>query len=329
MIVADGYRPCHVSTSRLISSLFLEQKMTLEPSERSNSAMARPIPFVPPVITTFNLVNFKFKNNLISLPHSQALHKEITSDSIFMQLIKDLGKFVGWLPDIFSKPENWPMYYKETIRQMYDIGVGSMPIVILISGFIGAVTAIQFSYQLSGSFIPSYYIGYIVRDIMIIEMAATLTCIVLAGKVGSTMAAEIGGMRQKEHIDAMEIMGVNTSSYLVMPKLIASVMIIPLLVTIALIVGISGGYVAAVHVGGLTNWEFEKGLRFVFEPYNILIMYVKAITFSFIITSVACFQGYFVKGGSIELGHASTRAVVFGSIIILVADLIIALLLMG
>lgn len=221
------------------------------------------------------------------------------------------------------------MYYKETIRQMYDIGVGSMSIVMLISGFIGAVTAIQFSYQLSGGFIPDYYIGYIVRDIMIIEMAATLTCIVLAGKVGSTMAAEIGGMRQKEHIDAMEIMGVNTSAYLVMPKLIAAILVIPLLVTLALIIGIGGGYVAAIYVAGLTNYEFEKGLRFLFDPYNVVMMYVKAVTFSLIITSVACFQGYFVTGGSIELGHASTRAVVYGSIIILIADLIIALLLMG
>ncbi len=246
-----------------------------------------------------------------------------------MQQIKDLGKFISWLPDIFSKPENWGMYYKETIRQMYDIGIGSMSIVMLISGFIGAVTAIQFSYQLSGGFIPDYYIGYIVRDIMIIEMAATLTCIVLAGKVGSTMAAEIGGMRQKEHIDAMEIMGVNTSAYLVMPKLIAAVLVIPLLVTLALIIGITGGYIAAIYVAGLTNYEFEKGLRFLFDPYNVVMMYVKAITFSLIITSVACFQGYFVTGGSIELGHASTRAVVYGSIIILIADLIIALLLMG
>ena len=212
---------------------------------------------------------------------------------------------------------------------MYDIGIGSMSIVMLISGFIGAVTAIQFSYQLSGGFIPDYYIGYIVRDIMIIEMAATLTCIVLAGKVGSTMAAEIGGMRQKEHIDAMEIMGVNTSAYLVMPKLIAAVLVIPLLVTLALIIGIGGGYVAAIYVAGLTNYEFEKGLRFLFDPYNVVMMYVKAVTFSLIITSVACYQGYFVKGGSIELGHASTRAVVYGSIIILIADLIIALLLMG
>lgn len=246
-----------------------------------------------------------------------------------MRLIKDFGKFIMWLPDIFSKPENWTMYYKETIRQMYDIGIGSLSIVMIISGFIGAVTAIQFSYQLEGTMIPSYYIGYIVRDMMIIEMAVTLTSIVLAGKIGSTMAAEIGGMRQKEHIDAMEIMGVNTSSYLVMPKLIASLLIIPILVTVACIVGIGGGYFAAVNVGGFTDSEFVRGLRSFFLPFNVVIMYVKAFTFAFIITAVACFQGYFVSGGSIELGQASTRAVVFGSILILVADLIIALVLMS
>ncbi len=246
-----------------------------------------------------------------------------------MRLISDFGKFVGWLPEIFSRPENLTMYYKETIRQMYDIGIGSLSIVMIISGFIGAVTAIQFSYQLEGTMIPPYYIGYIVRDMMIIEMAVTLTSIVLAGKIGSTMAAEIGGMRQKEHIDAMEIMGVNTSAYLVMPKLIASVVIIPVLVTIACIVGIGGGYLAAVTIAGFTSSEFTRGLRSFFIPYNVVIMYVKAVTFAFIITSVACFQGYFVTGGSVELGQASTRAVVFGSILILIADLIIALILMS
>lgn len=212
---------------------------------------------------------------------------------------------------------------------MYDIGIGSLSIVMIISGFIGAVTSIQFSYQLEGTMIPPYYIGYIVRDMMIIEMAVTLTSIVLAGKIGSTMAAEIGGMRQKEHIDAMDIMGVNTSAYLVMPKLIASVIIIPVLVTVACVVGIGGGYFAAVHVAGFTDAEFVRGLRSFFIPYNVVIMYIKAFTFAFIITSVACYQGYFVKGGSIELGQASTRAVVYGSILILVADLIIALLLMS
>ena len=228
-----------------------------------------------------------------------------------------------WHGQIFSRPENFKMYYKETIRQMYDIGIGSLPIVFLISVFIGAVTSIQFYYQLQGTFIPGYYIGYIVRDMAIIETAATITCLVLAGKIGSNMAAEIGGMRQKEHVDAMEIMGVNTSAYLVMPKILAGLLIIPILVSMSVIVNIAGGYFATVPFGIFTDAEYVRGLRSFFIPNNVIIMYV----FAYILTSVSCYQGYFVKGGSVELGAASTRAVVFSDILILIFDYIIALVL--
>lgn len=219
------------------------------------------------------------------------------------------------------------MYWKETVRQMYDIGIGSLVIVGLISLFIGAVTAVQFAYQLDGTLVPRYYIGYIVRDITIIEMAPMLTCLVLAGKVGSNMAAEIGGMRQKEHIDAMEIMGVNTANYLIMPKLVAAVAVIPLLVTVASFISIMGGYVASVLPGELTNEEYIRGLRAFFVPFNVRMMYIKAVVFSFILTTVSCYQGYYVTGGSIELGQASTRAVVFSNILILLADYIIVVVL--
>lgn len=237
------------------------------------------------------------------------------------------GKFVQWFPQIFGRPENGRMYYKEVVRQMYDIGVGSLMIVFVISIFIGAVTAIQFAYQLGNSFIPPYYIGYIVRDMAIIELAPTFTCLVLAGKVGSNMAAEIGGMRQKEHIDAMEIMGVNTSAYLVMPKLIAAVIMIPILVSISALISNFGGYLASVPSGYYSHSEYVQGMRSFFVPWNVVMMYVKAVSFAFILTSVSCYQGYFVKGGSIELGAASTRAVVFSDILILIADYIIALVL--
>ena len=210
---------------------------------------------------------------------------------------------------------------------MYDIGIGSLPIVVLISTFIGAVTVVQFYYQMEGTLIPPYYIGYIVRDMMIIELAPTITCLVLAGKVGSNMAAELGGMRQKEHIDAMEIMGVNTSAYLVMPKVIAAVLVIPILVCVAALVGVGGGYAASVPTGLFTSAEYIQGLRSFFIPYNVFMMFVKSLVFAYILTSVACYQGYFVKGGSIELGEASTRAVVYGDIVILLADYIIALVL--
>lgn len=228
-----------------------------------------------------------------------------------------------------SRPEKWSMYYKETMRQMNDIGVGSLPIVGLISVFIGAVTAVQFSYQLDGTLVPLYYIGYIVRDSTIIELAPTITCLVLAGKVGSNMASEIGGMRQKEHIDAMEIMGVNTAAYLIMPKLIAALIMIPLLVALAAFISIIGGYVASVPSGALSDAEYVQGLRSFFEPFNVVMMFVKAIVFAFLLTTVSCYQGYYVKGGSIELGQASTNAVVYSDILILLSDYLIAIVLTG
>ncbi len=246
-----------------------------------------------------------------------------------MGLIKNtlthLGKFILWKKQMMTKPENWNMYYKETIRQMYDIGIGSLAVVFLISIFLGAVTAVQFSYQMEGTLVPSYYIGYIVRDMTIIELAPTFTCLVLSGKVGSNMAAEIGGMRQKEHIDAMEIMGVNTSAYLVMPKILAAIIMIPILVCVSAMVSIIGAYLASVPAGLFSSADFVKGLRSFFDPHNINLLFVKAFVFSYILTSVSCYQGYFVRGGSIELGKASTRAVVNSYILILLADYVIAL----
>jgi phospholipid/cholesterol/gamma-HCH transport system permease protein len=237
------------------------------------------------------------------------------------------GNYILLLKRTFSKPEKLRMYWIETMRQMSDIGVGSLVIVALISVFIGAVTAIQFAYQLSGNMVPPYYIGYIVRDMAIIELAPTITCLVLAGKVGSNMAAEIGGMRQKEHIDAMEIMGVNTSAYLIMPKIVAALTMIPILVCIAAGLSMIGGYLATVPTGILPDAEYVRGLRSFFIPHNVNMMFVKAIVFSFVLTTVSCYQGYFVKGGSVELGQASTRAVVYSDILILLADYLIAMVL--
>ena len=193
------------------------------------------------------------------------------------------------------------MYGRELIRQMYDIGNGSLLIIALIAIFIGAVTAVQFLYQLDGTLIPTWYIGYIVRDSTIIELAPTISCLVLAGKVGSNMASEIGGMRQKEHIDAMEVM-------------------------VAAFVSIIGGYLASVGGGYMNTEEYTRGLRAFFISNNLWMMLFKSVVFAFILTSVSCYQGYFVKGGSVELGKASTNAVVVSNILILVSDYIIALM---
>ncbi len=243
-----------------------------------------------------------------------------------MKILEDLGRFILLIKHGLVRPPNWRMYGRELVRQMYDIGNGSLLIIILIAIFIGAVTAVQFLYQLGNTLIPTWYIGYIVRDSTIIELAPTISSLVLAGKVGSNMASEIGGMRQKEHIDAMEVMGVNTPSYLVLPKILAGVLVIPLLVIVAAFVSIIGGYLASVGGGFMTTEEYVRGLRAFFLPYNLWMMLVKAGVFSFILTSVACYQGYFVKGGSVELGKASTNAVVISNILILVSDYLIALL---
>jgi len=246
---------------------------------------------------------------------------------IVIKALHDLGEYFIMLRTAFSRPEKFSMYYRETMRQMTDIGVGSLIIVGLVAIFIGAVTAVQFAYQLDGNLIPMYYIGYIVRDTTIIELAPTITCLVLAGKVGSNIADEIGGMRQKEHIDAMEIMGVNTAAYLVMPKIVAALVVIPMLVALAAFISIIGGYLASVQGGLMAHSEYVLGVRSFFEAKNITIMFIKATVFAFLLTSISCHQGYYVKGGSIELGKASTNAVVFSDIMILLADYLIAVVL--
>jgi phospholipid/cholesterol/gamma-HCH transport system permease protein len=243
--------------------------------------------------------------------------------------LNHFGRYVIMMGTALSKPEKWSMYYKETMRQMNDIGVGSLIIVGLIAIFIGAVTAVQFAYQLDGTLVPVYYIGYVVRDMTIIELAPTITCLVLAGKVGSNIAAEIGGMRQKEHIDAMEIMGVNTAAYLITPKVVAALIVIPLLVAVAAFISIIGGYAASVPTGIMSEAEYVKGLRSFFQPFNVTMMFIKAVVFAYILTSVSAYQGYNVKGGSIELGQASTNAVVFSDILILLADYLLAVVLTG
>jgi len=244
-----------------------------------------------------------------------------------IRLLFHLGKYLKMMSRVFKKPENFNMYWTELFRQMNDIGIGSLPIVGLISIFIGMVTAVQFAYQLDGNLVPRYYIGYVVRDISIIELAPTITSLVLAGKVGSNMASEIGGMRQKEHIDAMEIMGVNTIGYLILPRVLAAIIVIPMLVTIASFISIIGGYLSSVPTGLIPSADYIRGVRSFFVPYNVFMMLVKSFVFAYILTTISCYQGYYVKSGSIELGKASTQAVVYSDIVILLADYIIAILL--
>ena len=248
---------------------------------------------------------------------------------MFSSFTFHLGRYIELLGDAFSTPERVKVYWRETVRQMDDIGIGSLIIVAIIAIFMGAVAAVQFAYQLDGQLVPSYYIGYIVRDLAIIESAPTITCLVLAGKVGSNMTSEIGGMRQKEQIDAMEIMGVNTAAFLILPKVIAALVMIPILVALAAAVAIVGGYLAVVVPDTVPSSAYVKGLQSFFVPFNVFIMFVKAVIFAFLLTTVSCYMGYYVRGGSVELGAASTQAVVVSDILILLADFVIAVVLTG
>ena len=227
-----------------------------------------------------------------------------------------------------SKPENAKVYWKEFMHQCSDIGIGSLGIVSIISLFMGAVSTVQTAYQLVSPLISKTTIAQIVRDTVILEFAPTLVCIVLAGVVGSKIASELGNMRVSEQIDALEIMGINTKTFLVMPKIAAALITIPLMVILAMVLGIYGGRLAGSASNILSNDTFDRGLMENFMPYNVTFALIKAYTFSFIISSIPAYFGYYVKGGSLEIGRSSTKSVVVSCIMILLADYALAALLL-
>lgn len=245
-----------------------------------------------------------------------------------MTIFRDIGQYLLMVKGMFSKPENAKMYWKEFIHQCAEIGIGSLGIVVIISIFMGAVSTVQTAYQLVSPLIPLSVIAQVVRDTVILEFAPTLVCIVLAGVVGSKIASELGNMRVSEQIDALEIMGINTKTYLVLPKIIAALVVIPMLVIIAGVLGIWGGRLAGTMTNILAASTFDQGLLDTFSPYNVVFALYKAYTFAFIISSVPAYFGYYVKGGALEIGRASTRAVVISCIMILFADYLLAALLL-
>ena len=229
---------------------------------------------------------------------------------------------------MFAKPEKFRVYVKRVFIEMYNIGVGSLPIIAIISIFIGAVTTVQTAYQLVSGLVAKSVIGMIVSDSSMLELAPTIGCLVLAGKVGSHIASEIGTMRVSEQIDALEVMGINASGFLAMPKIIAGIITIPLLNIIAIALGIYGGYIAGEMSGILSGETFISGARSSFNPFNVLFSSIKAFTFAFLITSISSYQGFYTKGGALEVGKASTDAVVYSAVSILFADYLLAELLL-
>jgi phospholipid/cholesterol/gamma-HCH transport system permease protein len=245
-----------------------------------------------------------------------------------MEFFNHFGKYILMLKGMFAKPENYKMYWKEFMHQCAEIGIGALPIVIIISLFLGAVTTVQTAYQLVSPLVPQSTIAQIVRDSMILELAPTVLSIVLAGVVGSKIASELGNMQTTEQIDAQEIMGINTKSYLILPKILGALVVIPCLIVLSAVLGIWGGRTA----GNLTNIIapdiYDIGLRQNFTPYNVFFALTKAYTFAFIVSSIPAYYGYHVKGGALEIGRASTKAVVVSCILILFADYLLAALLL-
>jgi len=244
------------------------------------------------------------------------------------RVFEHIGKAALMITEGFSKPENLKVYWIEFMEQCMDIGIGSLPIVLIISLFMGMVMTVQFAYQLVSPLVPKSVIGTLVRDSTIIEFSPTLVCIVLAGVIGSKIASELGNMRVSEQIDALEIMGVNTKTYLVMPKILAGMLMIPCLIIISIAISIWGGYLAGMFSNILTKQQFFYGLTTGFQPYNLFFAIIKSFTFSLFITIIPSYYGYYVEGGALEIGRSSTKAVVLTCIMILCADYGLSILLL-
>lgn len=247
---------------------------------------------------------------------------------MILKLLAFLGEYFLFLKSLFSRPEKFKVFMRQTILEMNSIGIGSFGIISLISIFTGAVSTLQIAYQLVSGLVPEYLIGRIVRDSNILEFSPTVTCLVLAGKVGSSIASEIGTMKVTEQIDALEIMGVNSANYLVLPKIVSGLITIPLLVVYAMFLSILGGAISGI-VSGLINVDyFVKGLRSDFIPFSVAFALIKSFTFAFIITSFSSFHGYKTEGGALEVGQSSTKAVVYSCVGVILFDYVLSELLL-
>ncbi len=237
--------------------------------------------------------------------------------------LEEFGRYILLMKRVFSKPVKRRIFIRQVIDEADKIGLGSIAIVIIISFFIGAVVVIQMAINLENPFIPRYLIGYATREVIILEFSSTMAALILAGKVGSNISSEIGSMRISEQIDAIDIMGINSASYLILPKITAALIFFPLLTILSMFVGVFGGYVSVMGLSTLTPDDFVTGVSYDFKLYSVIYGIAKSVVFGFIVASVASFYGYYAKGGSLQVGKASTKSVVTAIITVLVFNLII------
>lgn len=244
-------------------------------------------------------------------------------------MIRRLGSYILLMIQVFKRPDKGRVFRKQLFYEFQSLGVESMGIVLFISAFTGGIVALQTSYNIDNPLIPLYLVGFATRQSIILEFSPTIISLILAGKIGSRVASEIGTMQVTEQIDALKIMGVNPANYLILPKITASMIMNPILIIFSIFMSLLGGYIACAVSGLVTLQDYITGLRFEFDPFTITYALIKTIVFAFIITSVSGFYGYSTKGGAIEVGESSTKAVVYSSMLIILFDLIITQLLLA
>jgi len=245
-----------------------------------------------------------------------------------LSTIHHIGKYFLLLGRVFKTPDNSKLIRKQIIHEMMSLGIGSLGLVAIISMFMGAVVTLQTAANLSNPLLPAYLIGYATRESFLLEMAPTVMSLILAGKIGSNIASEIGTMRITEQIDALEIMGINSASYLIFPKIVAALCFIPIIVIYSMCLGILGGFIVAMYSSGMTIEDYITGLRYDFKVFSIIYAMIKTVFFAFVITSVPSYHGYYTRGGALEIGRSSTKSVVYSSIVILIINYVLTQLLL-
>ncbi|WP_299578349.1 MlaE family ABC transporter permease [uncultured Sunxiuqinia sp.] len=244
-----------------------------------------------------------------------------------MNFFYHIGRYFSLLARAFSRPEKHRIYLRKLLVEIEQLGLNSVGIVVIISLFMGGIITLQVAYNMSNPLFPKYLIGLGNRDTLILEFSSTIMGLIMAGKIGSNITSEIGSMRVTEQIDSLEIMGINSASYLIMPKTLAVVFIFPFLFVLSVFFGLIGGLIVGPSVGAVTAPDYINGIQYLFTPYYVTFSMIKSLFFGFLVATVPAYFGYFVEGGAFEVGAASTRAVVNTNILILVFDLILTQLL--
>ena len=239
------------------------------------------------------------------------------------------GRYILLMKVVFTKPDKKQIFWRQFIIDVEKLVLESIPIVAVISMFIGAVIVLQTAYNLESPFIPKMYVGYMARESLVLEFCSTMIALILAGKVGSNISSEIGSMRITEQIDAMEMMGINSANFLILPKIAAATVFNPLLMLLSFILGLLGGAIIIMMTGVINISQFVDGIQFSFKQYYVFYSMIKMAAFSFVITSVASFYGYYASGGSLGVGRSSTKAIVESSVMILVVNLVITKLMLN